>query len=126
MEPQPDVKKLAKAFTTSFTALATASHEIALVSNIPTFNDGQRIYDAIERLSRNVDAISRNMDAISRNMDAGFNSFSTELASLRVDMNSKFDNLELRMRAESAYILPIINLHHDDILQFGEPYGQAI
>ena len=81
MDAQPDMGKISEAFMTTSTALATASHEIALVTNVPAFNDGQRLLEAIERLTTSVD-------------------------NLRTDMNSKFDSLELRMRAESVYFPP--------------------
>lgn len=98
MEAQPDVGKLTEAFKTSSTALATASYEIALVANLPTFNDGQRLFEAIERLNININ-----------NLRTDINTLKTDVNTLRTDMNSKFDSLELRMRAESAYFSPSSN-----------------
>ncbi len=91
MDAQPDVRKLAEAFTTSSTALAAASREIALVVNLPTFNNGQRIFEAIERLTTSID-----------NLRTDVITLRTDVNTLRTDVNSKFDSLELRMRAESA------------------------
>ena len=91
MDALPDVEKLAQAFTASSTALATVSHEIALVANLPTFNDGQRLTEALERLTTSI------------------NTLRTDVNSLRTDVNSKFNDLELRMRAESVYFSLFLN-----------------
>ena len=98
MNAQPDFGKLSEAFTTTSTALAAASHEIALVANVPTFNDGQRLFEAIERLTTSVDNLRTDLNTIRIDL----NTVRTDLNTMRADMNSKFDSLELRMRAESA------------------------
>ena len=105
MDAQPDVGKLAQSFTTSFTALAVASHEIALVANLPAFNDGQRLFEAIERLSTSINNLRTDVNTLRTEV----NTLRTEVNTLRTDVNSKFDSLELRMRAESAYFSPFSN-----------------
>ena len=50
------------AFTTASTALASAATEIALSTNVPAFNDGQRMPDAIERLITTVTSIDQCFD----------------------------------------------------------------
>ena len=102
MEAQPNVGKLAEAFKTSSTALATASYEIALVANLPTVNDGQRLFEAIERLNININNLRTDINTLKTDV----NTLKTDVNTLRTDMNSKFDSLELRMRAESAYFFP--------------------
>lgn len=91
MDAQPDFGKVSEAFTTTSTALAAASYEIALFPNMPTLNEGRRLYEAIERLTTSVD-----------NLRTDVNTMRTDLNTMRTEMNSKFDSLELRMRAESA------------------------
>ena len=85
MDAQPDVNRVAEAFTTSSRALATVSQEITHLVNVPAFNNGQRILEAIERLTTSV------------------NTLTTDINTLRTDMNLRFGSLELRLRAESAY-----------------------
>ena len=119
MDAQPNVQKLAEAFTTSSTAFAAASHEIALVPNLPTFNDGQRLLDAINRVNTNIDNLRTDVNAVKEDVNAlktDFNTLKTDVNTLKTDvttlktdvttMNGKFDNLELRMKAESAYFSP--------------------
>lgn len=116
MDAQPDVGKLAEAFTTSSTALAAASREIALVVNLPTFNHGQRIFEAIERLTTSIDDLRT--DVITMR---------TDIRTLRTDMNSKFENLELRMSAESAdFFLNFQSFIMNDILQCFQSHGQSV
>lgn len=81
MDAQPNIGNLTEAFTTSSKALAVVSQEIAHVANLPAFNNGQHILEAIERLT-------------------------TSINTLTTDMNSKFDSLNLRLGAESAYFSP--------------------
>ena len=112
MDAQPDFKKLSEAFTTSSTALAAASHEIALVVNVPTFNGGQRLFEAIERLTTSVDNLRTDVNNLRtdvnnlrtdvNNLRIDVNTLTTDVNTMRTDMNSKFDSLELRLRAESA------------------------
>lgn len=102
MDPQPDIGKLSGAFATSSTALATASHEMALVANIPTFGDGQRLFEAIGRLTTSVEGLTTQVNTLRTDV----NTLRTEVNTLRTNVNTRFDNLELRMRAESAYFSP--------------------
>lgn len=83
MDAQSDIGKLAEASTTS-RALAVASHEIALVANFPAFNDGERPFEAMERLTTSTDT-------------------------LKADMNDRLESLGLYLRAESAYSSLFLN-----------------
>jgi len=91
MDAQPNIGNLTEAFTTSSKALAVVSQEIAHVANLPAFNNGQHLLEAIERLTTSI------------------NKLGTDLNTLRTDMNSKFDSLNLRLGAESAYFSPFSN-----------------
>lgn len=65
-------------------ALVTTPQEIALVPNLPTFNNGQNIITAIQAMNTNI------------------NNLRTDVTTLTTDvntLNTKFDGLELRMRA---------------------------
>ena len=77
MDNLPNIGRLSDAFT-------TASRELALVANLPALDDGQRLLQAIERLTRTVENLGTDMNA------------------MRDEMNNKFDNLELRLSAELA------------------------
>ena len=122
MNPQPDVNTIAQAFAASSTALATASQEIALVPNMPVFNNGQNILAAIQHLSTNIDNLRNDVTTLTttvttlttnvNTLTADFNTLRTDVNTLRTDfntLNTKFDGLELRMRAESAYFSPFSN-----------------
>ena len=122
--------------TTTSTAPATASQEIALVPNLPTFNNGQNILAAIQTMNTNIvnlrtdfttirtDVNTLRTDVATLRTDVNtlrtdVNTLRTDVNTLRTDVNTldtKFDDLDLRMRAESAYILPIFKLHYNNIL----------
>lgn len=106
MDAQHDLEKLAGTFASSFTALAAVSHEIAHVANLPTFNDGQRLFEAIERLSTSINHLRTDVNVLRTEVGT----LRTEVSTLRIDVNSKFDSLELRMRAESAHFSSFSNI----------------
>lgn len=70
---------------------------------MPTFDAGQRILDAIQRLSTTVDDMRVDLNSVRVDL----NSIRVDLNSLRADVNGKFEGLELRMSAESAYFSPV-------------------
>lgn len=82
MAALPDAGKISDAFSTSSRALAVASEEFGRIVNLPAFDQGQRIFEVLERLERKIDRSIERTDT------------------LRTDMNNRFDGLELRLRAE--------------------------
>ena len=118
MADQPNTGRLAEAF-------AAASHEIALVPNLPTFDYGQHILQAIQGSSTNINTNINTMRTDLNTMRTDLNTMRTDLNTIRTDLNTistdintlntKFDSLdELRMRAELAYFSPfsIVQLSH--------------
>ncbi len=101
MDAQPDIGKLAEAFTTSSASLAVVSHEIALVANLPALNDG-RLLEAIERLNTSINNLTTTVNTLR----ADVTTLRADVTTLRADMNINFDSLELSRRAESAYFTP--------------------
>ena len=102
---QPNAAALAAAF-------ATVSHEISLVPNLPTFNNGQNILAAIQAMNTNLTANINTMRTDLTTLTATVTTIRTDLTTLTatVDaLNLRFDDLELRMRAESAYFSPFSN-----------------
>ncbi|KAL9101951.1 MAG: hypothetical protein Q9163_002839 [Psora crenata] len=89
MDAQPNIGKLAEAFTISSRALAIASHEVSLFPNLPTLNDGRRLLEAIERLTRSIDTLRTD-----------FNTLRTDVNTLRIDVNTlgtKSGDIRLRL-----------------------------
>ena len=110
MDAQPNIGKLVVPFTTTSTAPATASQEIALVLNIPAFNNGQNILAAIQAMSTNVGNLITTMRTDITTLTTDVATLTTDIATLTTDvntlctnMNTRFDNLELRISAESVY-----------------------
>ena len=75
-------------------AFATASQEIARVPNVPSFDNGQRILKAIQALTRTVESLQSDVTSLR-----------TDITDLRTHMNGRFELLELRMDAESDFLL---------------------
>ena len=82
MDIQPNFERMSEAF-------ATASQEIARIPNVPSFDNGQRILEAIEASTRTVESLRSDVTSLR-----------TDVTSLRTDMNDRFKLLELRMDAE--------------------------
>lgn len=72
-------------------ALVTAPQEIALVPNLPTFNNGQNIITAIQAMNTNINNLRTDVTTLTTNV--------TTLTTDVNTLNTKFDGLELRMRA---------------------------
>ena len=86
MDPQPNINKVSGAFKTSSIALATAATEIGLFANVPAFNDGQRILDAIQRLNASITSMDQRLTA--------------SIDDLRIETRNQFDSLKLRVTTE--------------------------
>lgn len=95
MDAQPNIVTLTEAFSTSSRALATVSHEIAYVANLPAFNNGQHLVEALARMTTSINNLATEVTTLR-----------TEVTTLRTDMDSRFDSLNLRLGAESAYFPP--------------------
>ena len=103
MNAQPDIAKISEAFAISSAAHATASKEISLMTNLPALNEGQRLYNIIERLSASVDALTTEVGTLRTEVGilrTEVGSLRTEVGTLRIDMNARFERLELRLNAE--------------------------
>ena len=103
MDAQPDIAKISEAFAISSAAHATASKEISLMTNLPAFNEGQRLYNIIERLSASVDALTTEVGRLRTEVGTlrtEVGTLRTEVGALRTDMNARFERLELRLNAE--------------------------
>ena len=108
MNIQPNFERVSEAFS-------TASQEIVRIPNVPSFDNGQRILEAIEALTRAVGSLRSDMislrtdvNGLRTNMNGlqtDINGLRTETNGLRTDMNGRFELLELRMNAESVYCL---------------------
>ncbi len=98
MDIQPNFERMSE-------AVVIASQEIARVPNIPSFDNGQRILEAIGALTRTVESLRSD--------------FKADVISLRSDITnvrSDFERLEFRMNAESDYFLLCFKLYYTNIV----------
>ena len=124
MDVQPNIGRLTEAFTLSSRALADVSHEIAHVVNLPAFNNGQHIVEAIERLTTSINTLRTDVTTLRTDMNSRFTNMNTDMnsrftnmntdmnrrfANMNTDMNRRFDSLDRRLGAESAYFSPFSN-----------------
>ena len=119
MDAQPNFERLAEAFTASATAHTVISQEIPLVANLPPLNDGQRLFEAIERLTTSVNALTADVNTLTADVNTlrtdvntlrtDVNTLRTDVNTLRTDMNRRFENLELRMSAELVWFSQFLN-----------------
>ena len=116
MDAQPNIVTLTEAFSTSSRALATVSHEIAHVANLPAFNNGQHLVEALARMTTSINNLATEVTTLRTEVTTlrievttlrtDFTTLRTEVTTLRTDMDSRFDSLNLRLGAESAYFPP--------------------
>jgi hypothetical protein len=85
MEAQPDFQRLSEVFATVSVAYSTASQEVARIPNVPTFNDGQRLFEAINNLNTS--------------MTERFVALEDKIATLDRTMNTRFDAVGRRFDA---------------------------
>ena len=95
---QPNFRRMSE-------AVAIASQEIARVPNVPSFDNGQRILEAIGALAGTVESLRSDVTSLR-----------TDITNLRTDMNGRFELLELRMNAESDYFLLCSKLYYTNIV----------
>lgn len=107
MAAQPDFKRLSEAFTTASTVFDTASHEIAHIPNVPIFNDGQRLFEAINSLTTTVESLKTNIEAKFTTIEAKvttletrFTALETRFTALETTIDRRFGKLEDRISAE--------------------------
>jgi archaellum component FlaC len=65
------------------------------------FDGVDKRFDGVDKrldgVDKRLDAIERRFDSVERRMEAGFNRVDAEIASLRGEMNTKFEHLEERI-----------------------------
>ena len=109
MDIQPNFERMSEAFV-------TASQEIARVPNVPSFNNGQQILEAIEILTRTVGSLRSDVTRDVSSLRTDITNLRTDITNLRTDMNGRFELLELRMNAESDYLLLCSKLYYTNIV----------
>lgn len=107
-------------------AVVIASQEIARVPNVPSFDNGQRIFEAIGALTRTIDTLRsevgevridmNNLRTDVNNLRTDVNNLRTDVTHLRTDVNNRFGLLELRMNAELDHFLLCSKLYYTDIV----------
>jgi len=93
MDTQPDFKQLSEVFTTTFTLFDTAPRGIARIPNVPTFNDGQRLFEAINGLTTTIESKFTTLEA-------KFTTLEAKVTTLEATIERRFSKLEDRMNAE--------------------------
>ncbi len=113
MDAQPDFQGLSQAFVDSANANAAASREIVLLANIPAINNGQRLFEVVQRLATSVDNLTNTVNTLVTDVNtlrAEVNTLRADVNTLRADVNTRFDSLELRLSAESVYYFSLTSL----------------
>ncbi len=97
MDTQPDFKQLSGVFITASTLFNIASREIARISNVPTFNDGQRLFEAINSLITTVKSKFITLEA-------KVIILKVKVITLAITIDLRFSKLENVMSAELDYL----------------------
>lgn len=100
MDTQPDFKQLSEVFITASTLFVTASREIARIPNVPTFNDGQRLFEAINSLTTTVESKFTTLEAKFTTLETKFTNLEAKVTTLEATIDRRFSKLEDSMSAE--------------------------
>lgn len=95
MNPQPNFERLSEVFV-------IASQEVARIANIPSFDNGQRIFTAITALTNSINRLSTDVTSLKgdvTSLKGDVISLKGDVTTLTTNMNSRFRNLEIRMDA---------------------------
>jgi len=104
MDSQPDFKQLSEVFTTTSTLFDTASREIARIPNVPTFNDGQRLFEAINGLNTTIESKFTTLEAKFTTLEVKFTTLEAKVTTLEATIERRFSKLEDSMNAELDYL----------------------
>ncbi len=128
MDTQPDFKQLSEVFTTTSTLFDTASREIARIPNVPTFNDGQRLFEAINGLNTTIEskfttleAKFTTLEAKFTTLEAKFTTLEAKVTTLEATIERRFSKLEDSMNAELDYLHFSLKYYTNITLQRRKP-----
>lgn len=121
MDTQPDFKQLSEVFTTTFTLFDTASREVARIPNVPTFNDGQRLFEAINGLNTTIESKFTALEAKLTTLEGKFTTLEAKVTTLEATIERRFSKLEDRMNAELDYLHFSLKCHTNITLQRRKP-----
>ena len=114
MDSQPDFKQLSEVFITTSTLFDTAFREIARIPNVPTFNEGQRLFEAINGLTTTIESKFTTFEAKFATLEAKF-------TTLEATIERRFSKLEDRMNAELDYLHFSLTYYTNITLQRRKP-----
>lgn len=128
MDTQPDFKQLSEVFTTTSTLFDTASREIARIPNVPTFNDGQRLFEAINGLNTTIESKFTTLEAKFTTLEAKFTTLEVKFTTLEAKVTTleatierRFSKLEDSMNAELDYLHFSLKYYTNITLQRRKP-----